>query len=118
MGEALVVESRRALRAQQNEGLLAFACASERNAPASAARSLVAPRNMVAAGVWGANWERQSRARWRMGWDQRVGWTEGASRETTERQWLETKMSSLEALTPAMTPAGHASGPSRGGTVT
>jgi len=46
--ENLVVESGRVLRAQQNEGLLAFACASDRRAPASAARSFVALRNMVA----------------------------------------------------------------------
>jgi hypothetical protein len=51
-----VVESGRVLRAQQKEGL-AFACASDRNAPASAARSLIALRNMVAAAVCGDGME-------------------------------------------------------------
>ena len=48
------VESGRALRVQLNEGL-AFAYASDRNAPASAARSLVALRNMIVASRGGRN---------------------------------------------------------------
>jgi hypothetical protein len=51
-----VVESGRVLRAQQKEGL-AFACASDRSAPASAARSFVALRNMVAAAACGDGME-------------------------------------------------------------
>lgn len=61
-GEALVVERGREMRAQhEKEGLVAFACASERRAPASAARSLVALRNMSqqTAGVQLRGW------RWR-----------------------------------------------------
>jgi hypothetical protein len=42
-----VVDRQRVLRAQLNEGLVAFACAIDRNAPASAARSFVALRNIV-----------------------------------------------------------------------
>ncbi len=46
------IARRDAGRQQQKEGL-AFACASDRNAPASAARSFVALRNMVAAAAGG-----------------------------------------------------------------